>query len=181
MSTVRSRETPHGPSGEDLNQVVEAARAALDQEFQRAERYDAKARNQMTLAGSWFAVVQAVAAVTLRGDASTAWVGAIAASAAVAGVALFIAMRLSAKVWKLRLEPAVNQETLEDMLSAAEREPETFGQNLVRLYRHLLGKAQEVNESRATAFDGSTVAWWWALGLAFAELALALLSQIFGG
>jgi len=169
-----------GASGEGLKQVVEAARKALDQEFQRAERYDAKSRGQMTLAGSWFAIVQAVAAVSLRGDTSTGWAIAIAVAAVVAGFALFSAMRRSAQVWKLRPQPAVDQQTLEDMLLSAEREPDRFGRQLVQLYRNLLGKAQQVNSDRADAFERATGAWWWALALAFVELGIALASRIFG-
>ncbi|MCP9490253.1 MAG: hypothetical protein MSC31_10310 [Solirubrobacteraceae bacterium MAG38_C4-C5] len=180
MSTTQPMDLEHGATGEGLKQVVEAARKALDQEFQRAERYDAKARGQMTLAGSWFAVVQAVAAVSLRGDTPPVWATAIAIAAVVAGIALFTAMRRSARVWKLRPQPAVNQETLEDMLLSAEREPERFGRQLVLLYRNLLGKAQQVNADRASALEGATGAWWWALALAFAELAVALASRVFG-
>jgi hypothetical protein len=180
MGTVQQIEARGGLSGDDLRYVVEAARTALDQEFQRAERYDTKARGQMTLAGSWFAVVQAVAAVALRGNTPTGWIIAIASAAAIAGVALFAAMRTSAKVWSLRQQPAVNQATLEDMLVAAERDPQAFGRQLVQLYRHLLGHAQEVNERRADAVDAATSVWWWALGLTLVELAIALLSRVFG-
>lgn len=170
----------HGPTAEGLKQIVEAARNALNEEFQRAERYDAKARGQMTLAGSWFAVVQAVAAVSLRGDTPAVWAVAIAVSAVIAGVALFSAMRLSARVWSLRSQPAINQETLEGMLSSAEREPEQFGHQLVMLYRNLLGNAQQVNADRANALERATSTWWWALALGFAELAVALASRVFG-
>lgn len=180
VSAVHPMDLEHGAPGEGVKQVVEAARSALDQEFQRAERYDAKTRGQMTLAGSWFAVVQAVAAVSLRGDTPTGWALAIAAAAVIAGVALFWAMRKSARVWRLRPQPAVNQETLEDMLSSVDREPERFGHQLVGLYRNLLGNAQAVNAERASALEGATGAWWWALLLAFAELAIALASRVFG-
>lgn len=180
MGRVQDVVATDGPRGDDLRPVVEAARAALDQEFQRAERFDSKTRGQMTLAGTWFAVVQAVAAVALRDNTPTAWVIAIAAGAGIAGIALFWSMRSSAQVWKLREQPAVNHETLEDMLAAAERDPATFGRQLVQLYRNLLGHAQDVNERRAAAVDSATTAWWWALALAFGELVVALMSRIFG-
>lgn len=83
---------------------------------------------------------------------------AIAVGAGVAGIALFWSMRSSAQVWKLREQPAVNHETLEDMLAAAERDPATFGRQLVQLYRNLLGHAQDVNERRAAAVDSATTA-----------------------
>jgi protein-S-isoprenylcysteine O-methyltransferase Ste14 len=180
VSAARPMDIEHGAPEEGVKQVVEVARSALDEEFQRAERYDAKARGQMMLAGSWFAVVQAVAAVSLRGDTPNAWALAIAAAAVLAGLVLIWAMRQSARVWKLRSQPAINQETLEDMLSSAEQDPERFGHELVLLYRNLLGNAQDVNAKRASAFEDATGAWWWALALAFAELAIALASRVFG-
>ena len=166
------------PDGGNLKPVLDAGQAALALENQRADRLDSKARNQMTLAGSWFAVVQAVAVVALTEHTPLGWVIVIAATAAVAGAALIAAMRQSAKVWMLRPQPAVTQETLEDMTLAAQREPGTFDAQLVQQYRHMLGHAQEVNASRADALDAAT-AWWWAtLGLALAELAVALLARI---
>lgn len=51
--------------GDNLKHILDAARAALDGEFARAERFDAKARGQATLAGSWFAVTQAVAVASI--------------------------------------------------------------------------------------------------------------------
>lgn len=158
--------------------MVAAAQSALELENQRADRLDSKARNQMTLAGSWFAVVQAVAAVSLRAHTPTGWNIAIAATAALAGVALICAMRQSAKVWMLRPQPAVTQETLEDMTLAAQQDPETFDERLVQQYRHMLGRIQKVNETRADALDAATMWWWATLGLALVELAVALLARI---
>ena len=180
MTTVEHTEIGGGPSGDDLRQIIDAARGALDLEFQRAERLDAKTRGQVTLAGSWFAVVQAVAAVALGERAATGWIGAIAGTAVVAGVALVVSIARAADVWKLRPQPAVDQATLGDMLTAAEREPDTFGRQLVQLYRNLLGHAQAANESRALALDRATKAWWFALVLGLVELAIALASRIFG-
>ena len=133
----------------------------------------------MTLAGSWFAVVQAVAAVVLSHRTPLGWVIAIAATAALAGLALIVAMRESTNVWKLRPQPALTQETLEDMADAAKRSPETFSEQLVLQYRHMLGHVQEQNNARASALDTATSWWWIALGLGFVELAVALLTRIF--
>lgn len=165
------------PDG-DLKPVVDAARAALELENQRAERLDSKARNQMTLAGSWFAVVQAVAAVALRSKTPLGWVIAIGVLAAFGGVALVLAMRQSAQVWKLRPQPAVTQETLEDMTLSAQQEPETFEEKLVLEYRHLLGHVQQENANRADALDAATTWWWATLGFGLVELAVALLARI---
>jgi uncharacterized protein YneF (UPF0154 family) len=181
VSTVRQITAPGEASGDDLKYIVDAARDALEQEVGRAERYDAKARNQMTLAGSWFAVVQAVAAVAIRPNTPSKWVVGILLAAVVAAGGLILAMIASAKVWKLREQPAVNHETLNEMLDDARRKPSTFGEDLVQLYRNLLGHAQERNDERADALDESTRTWWWALSLGFIELAVALLSRVSGG
>lgn len=166
------------PDGGDLKPVIDAAQAALDLENQRADRLDSKARNQMTLAASWFAVVQAVAAVALKAGTPRGWVIVIAVVAVIAGVALVVAMRMSAEVWKLRPQPAVTQETLEDMATAAQTEPETFEERLILQYRHILGHAQETNERRADALQAATVWWWLTLGLALVELTVAFLARV---
>jgi hypothetical protein len=167
------------PHDGGLEPVIDAAKSALEFENQRADRLDSKARNQMTLAGSWFAVVQAVAAVVLAAHTPIGWVIALGATASVAGLALIIAIRLSANVWKLRPQPAVTQETLEDMTQAAQENPETFSEQLVLQYRHMLGHLQEVNNARVNALDAATFWWWVALSLAFVELTVALLTKIF--
>ena len=180
------------PKGGDLKPVIDAATAALELENQRADRLDSKARDQMTIAGSWFAVVQAVAAIALASaavvgrnvhDAQTpvGWVIAIAVTAAAGGIALLGAMRESTQVWKLRDQPAITQETLEDMVQARRDDPEHFEEQLVLEYRHLLGYAQKNNETRANALDA--VAWWWwaTLALGLLELILALIARIVNG
>jgi hypothetical protein len=176
MSAGHLAKIPHNG---DLEPVLSAARSALEFESQRADRLDSKARNQMTLAGSWFAVVQAVAAVVLSHRTPLGWVIAIAATAALAGLALIVAMRESTNVWKLRPQPAVTQETLEDMTAAAQTNPETFSEQLILQYRHILGHLQEQNNARANALDAATAWWWVTLGLSFTELAVALLTRIF--
>lgn len=189
MRTGRAIERPQGG---DLKPVIDAATSALELENQRADRLDSKARNEMTLAGSWFAVVQAVAAVALGSAAvlgrnvheaqtPVGWVIAIAVTAAFGGLALFGAMRQSTQVWKLRDQPAVTQETLEDMTQARRSDPEHFEEQLIVEYRHLLGYAQKNNETRANALDAVTRWWWATMGLGLLELILALIARIVNG
>lgn len=169
------------PDGGDLGPVIDAAKAALDLEDQRADRLDSKARNQMTLAGTWFGVVQAVAVFALASKTPVGWVISIAATAVLGGVTLGLAMWASNEVWKLRPLPAITQETLEDMVLAVKMNPETFATQLVQQYRHLLGHAQATNEKRADFLDVATRWWWATLAIGLAELALALLTRALSG
>jgi hypothetical protein len=181
MGAVRHMSASSGADDADIQQIVDAARSALDQEFSRAERYDLKSRNQITLAGSWFAVVQAVVAVAVGPSTSSEWIAAVLVAAAVAAGALILAIIACAKVWQLKEQAAINHETLEDMLDAATSQQRTFRSDLVQLYRNLLAEAQLVNEKRATALESSLESWWWALALGFVELGVALISRITSG
>lgn len=176
MSAVAA---PTGPKPDPQDLLIEAAREALDREDARLERLDAKARGQMTLAGSWFAVVQAVAAVALRNGMPSGWLIAVGVGALAAATALIIAMAQSAKVWKLKTRPAIGTSTI-DAMKAAVTDAD-FKDKVVQQYQHLLGKAQIANYERAQALDKSARAWWVALALGLVELAIALLARILHG
>ncbi|MEJ7656104.1 MAG: hypothetical protein WKF33_03625 [Thermoleophilaceae bacterium] len=177
--------TQSDKSSDDLKHVLDAARNALDREFQRAERFDAKARGQATLAGSWFAVTQAVAAVSLQPSMRSGWFIALACLVALQAVALIGLLLASARVWRLQERPDIGEEALEGMEQAAkERDPE-FASKALGLYRYVLYYAQEANARRAEALEatngkwwtaGST--WWWAvLCLGLVEVLTALLAR----
>jgi len=159
-----------------LKHVLDAARAALDQEFARAERLDSKARGQLAAAASWFAAVQAVAGITLRSDTSAGWLLVVAALAAGSAICLLLAHRTLGAVWKLHPQPAIGEETLEDM--AANAGSPTFGDQLVLLYRNLLGNAQHNNDLRSDALDGAAKWIWSSQLLALAELLAAFLFRL---
>ncbi len=172
-TTVARRESPD----DDLKQVLDTARAALDQEFARAERYDSKARDRATLAGSWYAVVQAATALSLTEHTATGWVIAIASEALVGAFALVMVLYGMTQVAKLRTRPTVSDETLEAMKLAALGHDEEFGVKSIDLYRNLLFHAQELNDERAAALDSGQI-WWWAVVLVgIAQLLTALLSR----
>ena len=90
---------------EVLPEVVSAARAAVEQEFQISERLDSKARGLVVLAGQWFAVAQAVSAVAYSTKNPHDWmlytVAGLAAAGAVALGATFV---FAWKVWRVRDE-----------------------------------------------------------------------------
>jgi hypothetical protein len=132
----------------------------------------------MTLAASWFAVVQALAAVAIRPNTPGGWIVAILFAAVVAGLVLSLAMIASAQVWKLRDQSVVTHETLQEMLDDARQNPETFGEKLVQSYRELLANTQSSNRERADALEASLLSWWCALGAGFFEACVALVSRV---
>ena len=181
LSTVSASSAPQADRHNNRALIIEAAREALESEDARAERLDAKARGQMTLAGAWFAVVQAVAAVALKAGMPTGWLVAVAASAGAAAIVLVAAMIESAKVWKLKSRPSVGTMTIDAMTAAVDDDEDAFRAKMVQQYQHLLGKLKTVNFERAEALQSSMKAWWCALGLGLVELAVALLARILGG
>jgi hypothetical protein len=175
---------------DDLKHVLDAARAALDREFQRAERFDAKARGQATLAGSWFAVTQAVVGASLRIDTPRGWLIAISAAFVVQALALAILLAASRRVWALQERPDIGAETLDHMEESATAGDPEFGKKAIEFYRYVLYHAQKANQTRAEALDpgkdaewrqkalAASIWWWTVLIVGFAEMAAALGSRI---
>ena len=182
MATADQTTAPGAP--EALKHVLDTARAALDHEFQRAERLDAKARGQATLAGSWFAVTQAVAAVSIRGDTPKGLVIAIAVIVIAQATALFLLFRASAKVWRLKTRDDIGSETLAAMGRDAEKGDPAFASKAVAQYRYILHGAQQANAERARALDepknrsSATYYWWPVLSLGVLEIVVALISRV---
>lgn len=184
---------PVTQSSDDLKHVLDAARSALDREFQRAERFDAKARGQATLAGSWFAVTQAVAAVSSQAATTPkGWLIALVVILVFQAAALAGLLVMSARVWRLQERRDITDKTLEDMEKAAKAQDPTFASDTLGLYRYVLYYAQAANAKRAEAFEAtndkwcsskrwaSASSWWWpVLGLGFTEIFVALLSRVF--
>jgi hypothetical protein len=147
MATLDTTTTAdQGP--ENLNHVLETARLALDHEFQRAERLDARARGQATLAGTAVLVAQGAAAVAISADSDVAWALAFPLIGAV--VTFFVLLRQTAKVSELRWTEDISEETLAAMEEDAES-PD-FAKKMVEQYRYILSGAQDANDqaSRST-------------------------------
>lgn len=161
---------------DDRDLIIAAAREALERETERAGRLDSQARGQMTLAGNWFAVVQAVAAVALRAGTNVVWLILVGLAALAAAVCLGLAMKKSASVWKLRDRPEVGTVTIDQMRGALDTAD--FKDKMITEYQHLLGSFQLVNYDRALDLDKSVKPWWIALSVAMFELTLALLARI---
>jgi hypothetical protein len=181
------RTTAPGAS-EDLRHVLDTARHALDREFQRAERYDAKARGQATLAGSWFTVAQAVAALSLSGGGGPGVLKALTLLFLALGAgSLFFLLRASARVWRLKTRGDVGPETLEAMAESAVAGDPDFGERTAITYEKILREARQANMERADALDpetpgrwfASATFWWWSvLAFGLAEMTSALLTRV---
>jgi hypothetical protein len=173
---------------DDLKHVLDTARDALDHEFQRAERFDAKARGQATLAGSWFTVAQAVTALSLRsGHVPHGILIVVLAALGLGAVCLFLLLRASSQVWRLKTRNDVTPATLEAMADAAKNGDPDFALNAIYTYRNILSGAQQANAERARALDPESNRWrsapgfWWGvLGFGLVEIAAALLSRVVG-
>lgn len=168
---------------ENLKHVLDTARNAVDQEFQRAERFDAKARGQATLAGSWLGVTQAVAAIALRSGSNRELVIAIVALSIVQATAFFCLLGRASAVWRLRNRTGVSPETLEAMRLAAD-DP-AFADRTIETYRGILEGAQEANERRAEALEpgkgqlrSPRTYWTLVLAAGMVEIVVALIARV---
>jgi hypothetical protein len=174
-------------AGDNLKHILDAARAALDGEFARAERFDAKARGQATLAGSWFAVTQAVAAVAITAHTHGYWIIVLLCGLTLQAGALYLLLRASAKVWRLRDREEVGRTSLEAMLADVDATPIEFASKAVKFYGDILDAAREANRQRADDFDAQegcakwlSASFWWrpVLVIGLLEMAVALISRI---
>ncbi len=173
----------------NLPLVLDAARAAVDAEWQLSDRLDEKARGQATLAGAWFAVTQAVAAAALAaGHVSKGWPIGLAVGLGLQAGAVLLLFRASAKVWGLRTERGVGANSVRAMQADVEADPTAVAHKVIDFYCELLDKARAANRARATAFDNgrdgrspsrgcAVYWWWWVLALGVVEVAAALLSH----
>ncbi len=171
---------------ENVAHVLDAARAAIDAEFRRAERFDAKARGQATLAGSWFAVTQAIAATSLTADTPKGWTYGLVAGLLLQAGALSLLLRASARVWRLQTREDVGTTSLRAMERGLAVPPQEFASHAIDFYCRILDGAKVANKKRAEAFDArkrparfwSATFWWWpVLIVGLAEIAAALLSR----
>jgi hypothetical protein len=161
-----------------LGEVLNTARAALDQEFQIAQLLDAKARGLVTLAGQWFAIAQAVAAVAFATHKPHTWMlWAVGISALVGAVAVGFLFVFSWNVWKIRDEPAVSPRGLLQMRDVAEHDPSAT--KLIDHYAALLRDRRATNKARADALADAQAAWFFAMGLPFIELGFAVATRLF--
>lgn len=166
----------HPPEG--LPEVLNTARAAVDQEFQIAERLDAKARSLVTLGGQWFAIAQAVSAVAYSTRDAHGWMlWALGGTALAGGVALGALFFFAWRVWSIRDEEAVSPAGLLEMERTASEDPEAL-KLLVRHYASILQDRRKPNKDRADALSVAQVVWFFAMALPFVQLGFALATRL---
>jgi hypothetical protein len=156
---------------DDRGLVIEAARAAVTQEFQIAERLDSKARNQMTVAAAWYGVVQAAASIVLKShNLSNSWRWVILSLAIAGGAAFALALLFSFLVWRVRDEKEITVDGLAQMAAAAQDVDRDFEGDLVEHYRSILQARRKTNKRRVDYFRRSEWPWGICVVTALAEI-----------
>lgn len=163
---------------DNLGHVLDMAGATVAADMSRANRFDEKARGIATLAGTWFAVTQAVSSLALTPHTKHGWVLALLAGLALQAVALFMLLVRAASVWKLRERDEVGPETLDAMLRDVTEPADVFASQAVGFYRGVVKSTQEANQSRAGCFNKAMWWWWPVLVVGLLEVATALASRL---
>ncbi len=172
-----------GASATQLSVLLSSATAAIDEEFKRSERLDAKSRNQITIVASFFAIVQAVVVGLINGSlggteqhGASSFVLWLAIVGALASAALVVAAFVSYNAWKLRNDPTLETETIREYIDYARDGNPVVGVNLVAAYADIAQGRRDNNALRATALERATVACGTATLLIGAELVLAFIA-----
>lgn len=166
------------PAVENRARVLDIARATLDSEFLRANRWDEKARGQATLAGTWFAVTQAVSAVAAGNHVPNGWVVALAFGLVLQAAALVMNLLRSASVWKPRDRLEFGRETLDALNDRMSEPPDQVVSDLLTFFRSALDGAQRANKERGNAFAVAFFWWWFVLGVGVVEIGAALIARL---
>jgi hypothetical protein len=149
-----------GAAATQLSILLSAATAAVDEEFKRSERLDAKSRNQVTVAGTWFAVAQAVVVGLVNGtlgssatNSASAFVPWLAAMGGVAALLTAVATLVSYNAWRLRDDPALSIDTIRAYRDFARAGNAAVGVKLVSAYADVASGRRANNAFRAKAVD----------------------------
>lgn len=184
-------------SATQLSILLAAATSAIDEEFRRSERLDAKSRNQLTVTAGFFAVVQAVVvglingtlgaskgqlavvhgtvAVT-KGQSASSFLVWLAIAGAVAAAALIGAVWVSYGSWKLRDDPTLSVNTIRSYIDAARQGNPAVGTKLVGAYATIADGRRKNNAHRADALEAAARACGVAIGFTGLELVLAFVA-----
>jgi hypothetical protein len=172
-----------GASATQLSVLLSSATSAIDEEFKRSERLDAKSRNQITIVASFFTVVQAVVVGLINGSlggtehhGASSFVLWLAIVGALASAALVAAVFVSYGSWKLRDDPTLETETIREYIDFARDGNPVVGVNLVAAYADIAQGRRDNNALRATALERAAKACGAATLLIAAELTLAFIA-----
>jgi hypothetical protein len=169
-----------GASATQLSILLSSATSAIDEEFKRSERLDAKSRNQVTIAGSFFTVAQAIVVGLINGSLGgspihqpSSFIPWLAAAGGVAALAMIAALIVSYEAWKLRADEALVVDTIRDYIPPALEGNPRVGVNLVEAYADIAQQRRHNNSDRAESLERATVACGVTIAFIAVELVLA--------
>jgi hypothetical protein len=162
----------------DLKRVLEIGDSAVAHQFQVSERLDAKARGQVTIAATWFAVTQAVAGVAYAAQPGNLWLALLLAATFWGGVALAVTFYFSYLVWKPRKERELTHSGFRKLANDALSGDPALTDEIVTFYQHIIGHRRKSNGERVEQLKRAQVAWSFAMAFTFAELIIALLTRV---
>jgi hypothetical protein len=164
---------------DEIKYVIDAAREAIVQEFQIAERLDSKGRTQVTLAAGFFTVAQAVAAGTLASQGiAKAWLVAVIVIAAVAGLIVAITLKETFEAWRLLDERDVKPDRLRSLAEESYADDRLVPGKLAKIYASILEARRENNETRARRFEEATEWMFRAMAITIVELIVAMAARL---
>lgn len=188
-TAMESRDLPSrdpdnpGAAATQLSILLASATSAIDEEFKRSERLDAKSRNQLAITGTLFAVVQAAVIGLLNGllggesdTGASAFVPWLAVTGAAAASATMVAVAVSYRSWKLRDDPTLSIKTIRAYIDAARQGNPAVGVKLVRAYADIAEGRRTNNAERAEALEAAAKACGVALAFITIELVLAFVA-----
>jgi fructose-specific phosphotransferase system IIC component len=166
-----------GGSATQLSLLLDSATSIIDEEFRRSERIDAKSRNQIALAGAFFAVVQAGVIGLLNGalgatehHEASSFVPWLAGTGILAAAGLVLAVMASYRAWRLLDDQALVPKTITTYLEAARAGNPAVGVKLVDAYVKIAEDRRANNQKRTDALEQATK----ATALAFACMAIEI-------
>lgn len=170
-------------AADQLSILLSATTATVEEEFKRSERLDAKSRNQVTVAGTWFAIAQAVVVGLVNGSlgpsqnrGTSSLVPWLAGVGGIAALLTGVATVISYNAWRLRDDPALSVDSLGEYIDFARAGNAAVGVKLVAAYVTVAKGRRENNSRRAMAVDRAALACGLAMLAVSAELVLAFIA-----
>lgn len=180
------QQQPHGQASSGATQLsilLDTVTSIIEEEFKRSERLDAKSRNQITIAGSFFAVVQAVVIGLINGSLgggegkpASSFVMWLAVAGGAAGIAMLVALRFSYSAWKLRDDPALKVKTVRDYVEFARNGNPAVGVKLIEAWTDVADGRRANNKKRAERVEEAAIVCGIAMAFIGIELVLAFVA-----
>ncbi len=184
LSARRLPEDP-GAAATQLSILLQATDAVVEEEFKRSQRLDEKSRNQATVVGALFAIVQAFVVSLINGSLSagdgfsdrSGFVAWLAIAGGLAGIALFVSLILSYRSWRLLDDVAApvdpDDEVFKLYLSAAVAGNPRVAEKLVNESARIGLRRRHLNAQRVRSFEAATIGCGVVLTFLLAEFVLA--------